>query len=400
MPIFPPAPVGPFFQTLTGTAGDDQLRGSNFNDLILGADGNDALSGLRGNDYIDGGAGDDIVAGGAGNDTLIGGTGNDTINSGTGNDLIFGGDGNDSITAQLNDTTLVSIYGGSGQDLFELVNASAGFQAQIGDFSFAEDTLTINGQALSSLVAGGIGITALSAGDVSVHLPQLGGTLILTGTSSQSLVSNLNLAGNDTFTGSEAADFFDGEGGADQISGGDGADVLGGGDGDDVIFGGLGDDTMGGDRGNDQLFGGDGNDEIYGRFGFNLIDGGEGDDVLSTGRDSSTVFGGAGDDYISARLEAGGDHVLTGGAGADTFDFFGAKAKRQSDNIITDFDLLEDSFTVNEADGFDYAAANGLTFTQGSTGAVLALPTGSTITFNGVSADQMNAMMLDIELIY
>ena len=392
MPALPPDPVGSFFQILTGTTGNDQIRGSAFGDLIYGGDGRDVLSGLRGNDYIDGGAGNDIVAGGAGDDTLIGGGGDDTIDTGDGNDLVFGGDGADRINAFLDGGDQVVLYGGAGQDAFALLQASGAFVARLGDFSFAQDSLTINGQGLQAAVAGGVQITA-GAGSVAIFLPQLGGTLVLDGVTAQDLVSNLTLSGDDLFTGSDGADVFDGEAGHDQIAGGEGDDVLGGGDGNDLLDGGAGHDTLGGDRGNDTLIGGAGDDAIYGRFGNNQIFGGDGDDLLSSGRDSSTIEGGAGDDVLVARQETGGDHVLTGGAGADTFEFFGARAGRQSDTRVTDFELGLDQFTVNEGDGFAYAADNGLFFQDVAGDALLTLPSGSTIVFEGVTAADMNELI-------
>jgi Ca2+-binding RTX toxin-like protein len=397
MPLIFPLPTGSFFQTITGTSGNDERRGSRLDDLMYGGDGNDVLSGLRGDDYLDGGAGNDILQGGAGNDTMIGSDGNDTINSGTGDDLIFGGAGDDSITANLDDTTLATLYGGDGRDLFELVNAAPGFQVKIADFVFGTDTLTINGLGFDAVVASGVALTALPDGGVSVTLPALGGTLVLTGTSVQDLLGSLSLSGADTFSGAAQDDYFDGGAGDDVIGGGDGRDVLGGGDGNDRIDGGAGNDTIGGDRGNDTLSGGDGADAIYGRFGNNLIDGGAGDDLLSSGRDSSTVIGGLGDDTLSARQEAGGDHVLTGGAGADSFEFFGARSGRQSDSVITDFELGVDRFSINGVDGFAVAADLG--FADGPEGAVLVLATGSTITFAGVDAADLNAILADYGMV-
>lgn len=392
MPV-PPPPVGLFDATFQGDSLNNEIAGTLGSDLIYGGAGNDALSGRRGRDYIDGGAGDDVIAGGRDTDTLIGGTGNDVLTSGAGADLMFGGDGNDTLLAEMDAGSGQVMYGGVGSDLFRLVQPQTGFSVQIGDFSFAEDQLTINGQALATLVTAGVGVTALPDGGFSVFLPALGGTVILSGTTTQSLVQAVNLAGADVFAGSAGADYFDGEAGNDQIDGGDGNDELGGGDGNDVISGGHGNDTIGGDRGNDTLLGGDGNDEIYGRFGSNLIDGGTGDDLLSTGRDSSTVIGGEGDDYISARLEVGGDHLLTGGAGADTFDFFGSRAGRISDSVITDFDVSEDQFTINGIDGFAYADDFNLNFVDTSAGAVVTLQTGSTITFQGVSVADLTDLI-------
>jgi Ca2+-binding RTX toxin-like protein len=66
--------------TLTGTAGDEVLRGH---------DGADSLSGGAGNDLLLGGGGADTLDGGAGNDTLSGGEGANVLTGGAGNDLFL-----------------------------------------------------------------------------------------------------------------------------------------------------------------------------------------------------------------------------------------------------------------------------------------------------------------------
>lgn len=91
--------------TITGSPGDDVLRG-------------DAAS------TINGGAGADTITGGTGNDTLNGGAGADGITTGTGNDTVNGGDGNDTITAAGNLSALDAIDGGAGTDTLSVTNAS------------------------------------------------------------------------------------------------------------------------------------------------------------------------------------------------------------------------------------------------------------------------------------
>ena len=67
-------------KVLTGTSGDDVLKG--------GA-GGDTISGLGGNDLLKAGGGGDLLDGGAGNDTLVGGRGGDTLTGGTGEDVFM-----------------------------------------------------------------------------------------------------------------------------------------------------------------------------------------------------------------------------------------------------------------------------------------------------------------------
>ncbi|PWB64642.1 MAG: hypothetical protein C3F17_06510 [Bradyrhizobiaceae bacterium] len=66
-----------FISGLTGTAGDDLLRGGAANDTLSGLGGNDTLFGAGGNDTLNGGDGNDILFGGLGADTLDGGAGHD-----------------------------------------------------------------------------------------------------------------------------------------------------------------------------------------------------------------------------------------------------------------------------------------------------------------------------------
>ncbi|HEX4709448.1 calcium-binding protein [Phenylobacterium sp.] len=70
---------GPSPVTVTGTSGDDDLRGTSGCDSLSGGDGNDLLCGVGGADTLDGGAGNDTLSGGRGADLLTGGAGSDTF---------------------------------------------------------------------------------------------------------------------------------------------------------------------------------------------------------------------------------------------------------------------------------------------------------------------------------
>jgi Beta-propeller repeat/RTX calcium-binding nonapeptide repeat (4 copies) len=59
--------------TITGTGGDDVLRGAAEDDVICGLGGDDRLSGGKGDDVLYGGRGLDRLTGGAGRDTCVGG---------------------------------------------------------------------------------------------------------------------------------------------------------------------------------------------------------------------------------------------------------------------------------------------------------------------------------------
>jgi RTX calcium-binding nonapeptide repeat (4 copies) len=66
--------------TVLGTAGNDNLRGTRGADVISGRAGNDTIRGL---------AGSDRLIGGKGNDRLYGNAGRDSYSCGAGNDIVF-----------------------------------------------------------------------------------------------------------------------------------------------------------------------------------------------------------------------------------------------------------------------------------------------------------------------
>lgn len=77
--------IGPLC-TVTGTAGNNKLRGSGGSDVICGAGGDDRITGRGGGDLIYGGAGRDTILGGRGRDILKGGPGRDSCSGGHGTD--------------------------------------------------------------------------------------------------------------------------------------------------------------------------------------------------------------------------------------------------------------------------------------------------------------------------
>jgi uncharacterized protein len=79
--------------TITGTPGNDVLRGTNGVDVIMGLGGNDTLTGGNADDVLCGGTGDDTLTGDNGSDVLSGGFGTDTLNDANGDDTLIGGPG-------------------------------------------------------------------------------------------------------------------------------------------------------------------------------------------------------------------------------------------------------------------------------------------------------------------
>ncbi|MGH1331493.1 MAG: calcium-binding protein [Paracoccaceae bacterium] len=219
--------------------------------------------------------------------------------------------------------------------------------------------------------------------------------------------------GNDTVILGGGDDSVDASGGDNYISSGDGADFVLTGAGNDTVYAGRGDDfivSIGGDNvirgghGNDTIITGDGNDLILGDKGRNFIDAGAGNDTINTGDHSSTINGGEGDDIIVARLKKGAAHELTGGAGADSFEFIQAGAKKIAHVTITDFNAAEDTIIVDgidaQAEFFDAFFSTepsdffgGLAEVDGST--EITIGNGDTITLLNVSVGEFITSMFE-----
>lgn len=95
-------------------------------------------------------------------------------------------------------------------------------------------------------------------------------------------------------------------------------------------------DLIGGD-GHDEIDGGGGNDIIKGGAGNGILKGGDGDDDLDGQAGTEKLFGGAGNDILRAGGSSDDRDQLNGGAGNDTFGFYGA-----GQFTISDFTLGED----------------------------------------------------------
>jgi hypothetical protein len=89
--------------TITGTPGNDTLRGGSGPDKLTGKGGRDNLYGAAGNDVLTGGRGRDRLYGAAGNDALTGGRGNDLLVGGPGADKLSCGAGRDTARGDARD---------------------------------------------------------------------------------------------------------------------------------------------------------------------------------------------------------------------------------------------------------------------------------------------------------
>jgi Ca2+-binding RTX toxin-like protein len=238
------------------------------------------ITGTAGNDNLVGTKGDDVVCGLGGNDTLTGLGGNDVLEGGDGNDTLLGGAGADTLD------------GGAGTDV-------AGFY--------------------DSGISG-----------VTVDLAAAAGTGSGGGAGSDSLFSVENVdgsPGDDTITGSTAANWMDGRGGNDAVFGGDGNDTLIGSAGNDTLRGQSGNDGLQPGAGSDDADGGTGGETYFGDIirytdaaaavtvdlATNTVGGAAAGDTIAG---FESAYGSAFDDVLSAGLD-GVRSLLTGNNGDD-----------------------------------------------------------------------------------
>ncbi|HEY7755960.1 MAG TPA: hypothetical protein VID69_07020 [Actinomycetota bacterium] len=247
-------------------SGSVEHQGGGLDDLIAIED----LTGSPGDDGIRGDAADNTLRGGAGNDAIAGAAGNDTIDGGGGND-----------TLDLSDASKVTVDLAAGSATGEGSDDVEGIENVLG--SPGNDEITgdgaanvLAGAAGNDTIDGGAGDDTLVGGD--------GKDTVSFASSSKAVTVNLNKGnakgdGADTLTGFEhvegsrkadeirgdaKANHLDGAGGVDRISGGNGADDLRGSDGNDLLFGERGTDDLEGNDGRDQLDGGDAKDRCVG----------------------------------------------------------------------------------------------------------------------------------------
>ena len=194
--------------TITGSSGNNDLRGYEENDTIDGAagddaiyggEGNDSLSGGNGNDSLFGGDGHDVLAGGSGDDTLMGKAGNDTLKGWKGDDVLFGGDGDDSLVGSFGNDT---IYGGTGKDTLAGGDGddllTGGLQADQFIFAdgFGDDTIIDFAATWNAEKIDLSGVAAIiSFADLSTnHMAQVGSDVVIDDLAGNTItLENVNL---------------------------------------------------------------------------------------------------------------------------------------------------------------------------------------------------------------
>jgi Ca2+-binding RTX toxin-like protein len=324
------------FVGIFGSAGADNITGSEFRDFIDGGPGSDTInggdevdqlvfSGSSAADTITAIAGTgSLTAGGetdtytgverftlsglAGNDTLTGGGGNDSLDGGAGADTLDAGNGDDFLSGDpfTGQEAVDTLNGGAGTDMLSFAGTTV------------EDEL-IAAAPDGSLTAGGL--TDTYTGIERFSLSGLAGNDTLTGTGGAYSLGGGD--GNDTLTGADGDDFLDGGTGADTLDGGIGLDFLNGGTGEDTLDGGTGNDFLSGDaftgqEAPDTLNGGAGTDTLS--FAGTTVD----DELIATPNDGSLTAGGLIDTYTGIERFSlsglAGDDILTGADGDDSLD--------------------------------------------------------------------------------
>jgi uncharacterized repeat protein (TIGR01451 family) len=167
--------------TITGTAGNDTLNGTNGADVICGLGGDDTINGGNGNDTIYAGDGNDTVDGGNGDDTLHGGNGNDIMGGGNGADYLYGDAGNDTNYGEtligsllyLFDNGNDHIYGGPGNDDLDGQNGNDTLYDHDGTDTMSgnlgSDTIDVQDSVSGDTANGGLGndTCTVDAGDTT-----------------------------------------------------------------------------------------------------------------------------------------------------------------------------------------------------------------------------------------
>ncbi len=331
------------------------------NDTLTGSAGADDLRGLAGNDSLIGGAGDDTLNGGVDTDSFDGGAGNDTIDysfTGTGGSITL--PSGVSTIGGVNETftSIESVIGSQGNDTITGSGGANRLDGQNGNDSIVggDGDDTISGGAGTDTLDGGNGNDTVDftflgvSSPVDINLV----TQVATFTSSVEAILSFENAiggsGNDTITGTAGANRLDGFGGNDSILGGDGNDTLSGGLGTDVLngeggvntvdysyalggiidlaagtanFGGTDVDTL---MGFERIIGSEGRDTITGSADADYIDAARSNDSVLGGNGNDTILGGVGRDTLEGEggndsiLGGNGDDSLTGGAGNDTLN--------------------------------------------------------------------------------
>jgi len=162
--------------TLVGSTGDDAMWGGLGQDILFGGSGRETLGGGAGNTTVVAGGGSSTLVGGSGDQVFVGAaSGQATAFSGTGNSTLF--TGGEAMLAILQNPLLATdtvvlqsgaatIWGGTGADVYAVINGAAGGKDLIAGFKPGVDSLNLFGYAPNSaVVTGSAGATSLKLSD-------------------------------------------------------------------------------------------------------------------------------------------------------------------------------------------------------------------------------------------
>ncbi|MEY4979723.1 MAG: hypothetical protein RLZZ352_1993, partial [Pseudomonadota bacterium] len=202
------------------------LKGST---LVVGGNEASVLTGTEGQDQVRGQFKDDTIDAGAGDDLIEAGWGNDSVQGGAGKDLIFGQGGDDQLD------------GGNGSDTYHITgNQAEGWSSFQGYDTYADtgssgtDTIVAVGENVDIGMRGGI--NAASSGIEVIDASAATGTVRLLGDNAAETfdLRGISLQGNiivdggygdDTITGNAAANVIAGGAGNDKLDGGNAGDT-------------------------------------------------------------------------------------------------------------------------------------------------------------------------------
>jgi Ca2+-binding RTX toxin-like protein len=335
--------------TISGTAGNDILTGTENADTIYGLDGDDTIDGVVGADYLYGGNGNDlfrfssvrvtypspntvgIIDGGFGFDAIdISNISPAQLNIESGTNLgVTIGNQRYSVQGverfylgnQGSYTSLASYTGQTAELVYSNIANSISFTGNLSVVTGSSDDIFFVGRSVGTVTLGsvsaGAGIDTLRT-NIGFVVDLAAGTAKSDDASYMvSGIENIELT---AYYGQAAAYGNDGANKIsvwyDAFSGGLGVDLDGRG-GDDVVSG-----TKDGDR----LFGGAGNDTLIGLGGNDTLQGGSGNDLLNGGAGNDTLVGGEGHDTTAyagfyrqygVTTAAGVTHLDSGSEGSD-----------------------------------------------------------------------------------
>ena len=364
--------------TVTGAdQGPSIIMGTELGDRLYGTDRADTILSLGGVDFVFGGDGDDDIDGGADGDVISGGNGADTIDGGDGVDFAVYLSSAAAVTIDLAAGTgaggaaqgdvLISIENVIGSLFDDVLIGDAGANKLQGD---AGNDI-IDGGAGNDTLLGGAGADSLDGGggvDTASYFHSDAGVSVdlSTGTGSGGEAQDDTLSNIENLLGSTLDDVLIGDAGDNVLSGVQGDDLLDGGAGADMLNGGEGRDTVtyaASDAGvtvnlmNGQTSGGHA----------------QGDRLSSV----ENVIGSHFDDVL---IGGASDNVMTGGAGADTFDIRPGNGA----DTITDFGDGDDIIDLSHFGFADFSAVSAL-ITDTGDDLVLTFADGGTLTLLGVS---------------